>query len=84
MKGLFDISNSLVIFGASIPFLFIFIFFASLLLVSFLIFLTKFIVTKIKIDKNSNNLEIEKIKIDEEINSIVKDSKIKERKEINE
>lgn len=81
MKGIFDINNALVIFGTPIPFLFIFIFFASLLVASFLIFLTKFLVTKVKIDQNSNNLEMEKIKIDEEINSIVKNSKIKKRKE---
>ncbi|AVN63747.1 MULTISPECIES: TIGR04561 family membrane protein [Mesoplasma] len=79
MKGIFDVNNALVIFGKPIPFLFIFIFFASLLLISLLIYLTKFVVTKVKIDKSSNNLEIEKIKIDEEINSIVKETKLKER-----
>ncbi|ASZ09129.1 hypothetical protein CK556_02005 [Mesoplasma chauliocola] len=84
MRGIFELKNALNIFGADIPFVFIFIFFASLLLVSFLIYLTKFVITKTKIDKSTNNLELEKIKIDEEINSIVKETKIRERKKINE
>ncbi|ATZ21607.1 TIGR04561 family membrane protein [Mesoplasma tabanidae] len=79
MKGIFDVNNALVIFGKPIPFLFIFIFFASLMLASLLIYLTKFVVTKTKMDKSSNNLELEKIKIDEEINSIIRETKSKER-----